>query len=112
LGRLRGAFNRLGAVVKQARVAAVVVVIPWLQGEPSTYAFRAAHAIVAHEAERQGFSVLDMLDDFLAAGVTRLRLATNDPIHPNRAGHEMIAARLAERLTEPDMSGPGEASHK
>ena len=89
IGRLRYAFRKLSEVARQEGFDVVVVIIPWLFGN-----HRGAHDVVAHEAQRVGFDVLDLTDTFLEYRWEALRMTPYDPIHPNQLGHQLIAEAL------------------
>ena len=100
VGRLRHAFNQLERLSKQGRSFDVVVmIIPWLDASDGQYRHNVAHQIVAHEAARCGFVVLDLLDAFMNHGVEPLKLRENDKLHPNALGHQLIAQNLHPYLT-------------
>jgi lysophospholipase L1-like esterase len=46
------------------------------------------------EARRVGFDVLEVVQDFMDAGMENLRISKKDMIHPNERGHRIIAENL------------------
>jgi len=97
IGRLRYAFDRLSRLSGQNNFQVVVLIFPWLATEKTgEYPHNKAHRIVALEARRAGFDVIDLLPEFMEVGMETLKVSKNDPIHPNAQGH-LIAAEKAAR---------------
>ena len=74
----------------------LVTIIPYLGEGALGVAYVLAYGMVAHEAERLGFDVFSLRGAFRRRGFHRLREA--DLIHPNEAGHAVIASELEEFL--------------
>jgi lysophospholipase L1-like esterase len=51
------------------------------------------------EAHRAGFATIDLTDEFLRAGMGNLTLSLGDIIHPNKAGHTIMADALSAFIT-------------
>ena len=96
LARLRYSFERLGKTAGAHSFDVLVLLIPYLDegknGELRS-PYRKVYEIVAHEAKRVGFRVLSLHDAFVEYELERLR--RKGPIHPNAAGHQLIARELA-----------------
>jgi lysophospholipase L1-like esterase len=117
VGRIRWAFSRLADLARRSDFAVVVLIVPRLESGLGGYPHETAHRIVAHEARRAGFAVVDPTAAFLEAGMQALRNALGERGHPNAAGHEILARELARwiaRHFEPGGSTglprPGETS--
>ena len=103
IGKLRYSFERLARDAREAGFEAVVVVIPYLNEKGHPAGFRLAYEMVRSEAERAGLRTVDVLEDFLGAGLEELSRYPGgvlDPLHPNPEGHALIAARLHAELLE------------
>ncbi len=100
VGRLRYAFQRLATLGSTLSFSVIVAIIPWLVESDDSYPHANAHRIVALEAERADFDTVDLTRDFLHAGMATLKVEDNDPIHPNRHGHRMIAESLFAQIRE------------
>ena len=95
VGRLRYAFERLAALAERERFSVVILIVPWLVGHAAnSYPHQLAHEIVKLEARRVGFDVLEVVQDFMAAGMDGLRIRKTDRAHPNERGHRIIAEKL------------------
>lgn len=85
-----------GRIVEQAKdsgASAVLVFLP--QVRKGTWQEETTETLqVAGEA---GFSVIDLSDVYATEDITAIRLAEWDD-HPNRRGHELVAARLYQEL--------------
>lgn len=95
VGRLRFAFRHLRNLSIEDGFTVLVVIMPWLTGNPDVYPHSAVHRIVALEARRAGFATLDLTEEFMQAGVENLRIDHQDLIHPNKVGHTIIADALS-----------------
>ena len=109
IGRLRHAFARLSELAARESSTVVVVVIPWLEGKQDDYRHGVAHQMVAMEAQRVGFDVVDLLPDFTAVGMESLRISEGDLVHPNRRGHTIAAEKLAEYIRDVLLDRPSNA---
>ena len=98
VGRIRYAFGRIRELANAHAFRVDVAVFPWLEAPEGAYPHAAAHAIVAHEAARQGFGVIDLYAPFAAAGLERLRAKQADYVHPNAEGHALAARHVAAAL--------------
>jgi lysophospholipase L1-like esterase len=96
LGRLRYGFERLQRVADRAGVPVLVVIVPFLDEGNQSRAYSLAYGMVAHEAERLGFEVLNLQGAFRREGLHRLR--EEDLMHPNADGHALMASELEELL--------------
>jgi lysophospholipase L1-like esterase len=94
VGRLRYAFAHLAALAARERFSVVALIFPWLVGHANYYPHQLAHEIVKLEAHRVGFDVLEVVQDFMDAGMDSLRVRKRDVIHPNERGHRIVAEKL------------------
>lgn len=102
VGRLRYAFERLSQLSKKENFTVVVLTIPRLIEVSGVYPHRTAHQIVALEAQRVGFDVVEIVDEFMNAGMDNLKISKKDPTHPNETGHRIMAQNLAGYIREND----------
>jgi lysophospholipase L1-like esterase len=100
VGRLRFGFRRLARLSKENGFPVVIMIIPLLLDNGGTYSHRAAHRIVEMEAHRAGFATIDLTDKFLRAGMGNLRPLPGEIIHPNKAGHAIMADSLSAFIDE------------
>jgi lysophospholipase L1-like esterase len=98
VGRLRFAFRRLGNMAKENGFSVVVMIIPWLIPEEGRNPQSIVHRIVETEAHRAGFDTIDITSEFMGYGIEHLKITPDDPIHPNEAGHAIIADSLANYI--------------
>jgi lysophospholipase L1-like esterase len=98
VGRIRHAFSDLARSLEKHGIPAIVLVVPLLDDVDGAYPFDSVHAVVAHEAVRAGFSVVDASSAFLARGMRALRADPQDDVHPNAEGHAILAAILLDPL--------------
>jgi lysophospholipase L1-like esterase len=96
IGRLRFAFNRLSELSKEHKFSVLVMIIPFLYDIDEPYPFGAEHRIVEYEARRAEFDTIDLTPQFEAYGIRNLKISPSDGIHPNKAGHAIMAQELAE----------------
>ena len=95
VGRIRHGFRRLAELSAREGFAVLVVIFPWLETAPhGAYPHTAVHRIVAYEAARQSFGVLDLTAAFSAAELASLRNDPDDPTHPNPEGHRIAAQEI------------------
>jgi len=94
VGRLRYAFARLATLAEREQFSVVVLIFPWLVGHANSYPHQLAHEIVKLEARRAGLDTLEVLQDFMDAGMDSLRIKKTDLIHPNERGHRIVAEKL------------------
>jgi hypothetical protein len=100
IGRIRYAFRRLARLSEEHSFAVVILTLPRLESGANGYPHAMAHRIIAHEAERHGFAVVDPVATFLEAGMATLRLEPDDRGHPNATGHGIVAAELERWFSE------------
>jgi lysophospholipase L1-like esterase len=109
LGRLQHAFRRLAVLRDRYHFGVTVLLIPYLDDDPL---LARGLALVSALAESFGFAVVDRQAEFQAAGTARLRIRQEDPVHPNAAGHAILARALAAHVPGALSSGapaaPGE----
>ncbi len=101
IGRLRHAFGQLAELSAQYEFEVWVAIVPSLNEGRWASGYARAYAIVEHEVTRQGFRVVNLRDAFNQAGVKSLALRYGEKLsalHPNRAGHRIIADRLLDEL--------------
>jgi lysophospholipase L1-like esterase len=101
VGRLRFALAHLRDLAAARGFAVVVALVPFLDEGGRPELFAQARAIVAHEARRQGFRVVDLHRPLARAGMERLlgsEAGRPDPLHPNAQGHRLMAEALAAEL--------------
>lgn len=94
IGRLRYAFEYLAALAAREDFSVVVVIFPWLVGHSNYYPHQLAHEIVKFEARRVGFDILEVVQDFMHAGMDNLRIREGDMIHFNERGHRITAEKI------------------
>lgn len=95
LGRLSHAFAQLATLARAHGFDVRVLLVPYLEDDAL---IQEGLVLVRALAEHHGFRVLDPRPAFLAAGLARLRIRREDPVHPAAAGHALLAAALAEDL--------------
>lgn len=100
VGRLRFGFRRLARISKENGFPVVIMIVPLLLDNAGAYSHRAAHRIVEMEARRAGFDTIDLTDEFMRAGMGNLELSLGDIIHPNKAGHTIMADSLSAFIDE------------
>ena len=76
------------------------MLLPYLDEGRLVPAYDIAYDIVAAEAARCGFGVLDLRARVREAGPARLAISPRDQVHYNALGHAMIARWLGRRLVE------------
>jgi lysophospholipase L1-like esterase len=52
------------------------------------------------EARRAGFDAIDLTDEFMRAGMGNLKISAGDVLHPNKAGHAIMADSLTAYIKE------------
>ncbi len=98
VGRVRYAFERLGALKRERGFPVLVAVLPYLNEGQLAAAYDLAYAIVRHEAERAGLDVVELTGAVRAAGPDNLRVRGVDPLHFNAQGHALLAEQLQAEL--------------
>lgn len=84
------------------------MVIPYLGEDQNTkHVYQTVYEIIRHEVRRQGFAYLNAHHLFEQAGFGNLHRSSSDRIHPNEAGHVLLAEYLYSHLSEsvPALSG-------
>ena len=97
------AFADLEEMMKQDRIPVVIVITPVLLRLQS-YPYGPIHDLVAREARRRGFHVIDLLPALAAASTESLKFNPKDNIHPNAKGHRLISDALASGLRALDLT--------
>jgi len=100
VGRLRFGFRRLARLSKENDFPVLIMIIPLLQDNGGAYSHHAANRIVEMEARRAGFDTIDLTDEFLRVGMGNLTPSPGEIIHPNKAGHTIIADSLFAFITD------------
>jgi len=100
VGRMRFAFRRLARISKDNGFPVVIMIVPLLIDDGGDYSHRAAHRIVEMEARRAGFDSIDLTDKFMPAGMGNLKISLGDVLHPNKAGHAIMADSLSAFIGE------------
>src|SRR5262249_9523175 len=95
LGVLEYAFSRIQELARRARFKVVVVPIPYLSDEDADL-WEIVYQMITDESKLYGFDTVSVYRDFKSAGFDKLLIQKNDLIHPNHAGHLIIANKLAE----------------
>lgn len=98
IGRLRHAFEWLAALAKPGDFELLAVVLPVLETDRGEFIHAAAEDLVSAELQRAGIPEVDVRNAFHRMGLQTLRLAPDDSIHPNAAGHRLLALALLEAL--------------
>lgn len=91
IGKLRAGFQRLKTLSDEHGFGVSVLIVPFVGEDMAAY--RVAYDIVALEARRNGFDVIEALQEFVDAGAARVELEPL-PTHPNELGHRLIAEKL------------------
>lgn len=95
-----------GLAALSADVPVLAVLVPYLA--PTAYerwGFERYHERIGAIARDAGLALLDLHPDFERAGLID-RGPGEDPIHPNPAGHELMAERILEELKRRGMLAP------
>ncbi len=92
LSNIRAGFERLKALSRQYGFKVSVMIIPFVLEHVDAY--DAAYDIVRHEARRNGFDVIEVLQEFIDTNIKYLKIRPSDGIHPNELGHRLIAEKL------------------
>ena len=103
--RVVQAFAELGASANERQLPVVVAIFPILH-RLDDYPWASVHALIAAEAERNGFIVLDLLPSFRRHRAHELQVASADHVHPNTLGHRLAAEALRDLLAERRLTGP------
>jgi lysophospholipase L1-like esterase len=101
VGFLAYAFNKLSQLQHRTHFKLIMVLIPFLD-DNNADAWERAYQIVAVVAQKYGFDVYNLNNDFKKAGFETLKLDHSDNTHPNKQGHALIAQRLYALLSDPD----------
>ena len=92
--RLAGGMQKLADVAETARVPVLVVLFPLMAYPGREYPLADVHALVAAEAQRHGFGVIDLREPLARARSSRR--IHYDFMHPNAFGAGVIAAALGD----------------
>jgi lysophospholipase L1-like esterase len=95
--RVRSAFVELSRMAGEDGTPVLVVIVPMFW-DFERYPFEGVHRMVAGEARKHGFGVLDLYDSLKGHDVEDLRLERGDDTHPNAAAHRLIATALRDHL--------------
>jgi lysophospholipase L1-like esterase len=99
LRKLRYSFERLRHLRDTHGFDVVVMIISYLnEDELSKKKYQIIYNIIAHEAGREGFDVLNTYNVFSSTGFDNLLRADNDAIHPNELGHKLMADLLYQHI--------------
>ena len=96
--RVRVAFDELAKLSYESRFKVSVLIIPYVSRHIESHAW--AYEIVRYEAEKRGFKVIEVLEDFLVDDILKLRVRETDFMHPNATGHTFMAERLLDSTLE------------
>ena len=99
IGRIRHALGELARLRERGGFEVVVLVIPWLNWGDDGYPYGMVHEIVAMEAARAGFPVVDPIEELARHPVESLRIKDGDYAHPNELGHGILADALRAYVT-------------
>jgi lysophospholipase L1-like esterase len=107
IARLQRALERLAALSARHGFGVTLLLVPYLEEDAL---IERGLDLVADMARACGFGVVDPRAAFRAAGPASLRLRADDPVHPNAAGHALLARALADALPRADLArqAPGE----
>jgi lysophospholipase L1-like esterase len=95
IGKIRYSFEELKRMSVENKFEVIVVIFPLLKKFHQQYVYARAHDIIRHEAERNGFKVLDLTEPFDHYGFKKL---TYDGVHLNAAGHKLASQVLYKEL--------------
>jgi len=95
VGMLEYGLAWLARLRDAGRFETLVMMLPWLEDEEP---WDVVYRIVAHEARKFGFPVLDLSDPMAKEDFATLRSAPQDRLHPNEKGHLVIARELEAHL--------------
>ena len=91
LSKLAFAFDWLDKLAQENGFDVLVTIVPYLESNP---AFLPAYDVIEKLAERENLSVLRVGKKFTENDPEKLRIRNEDRIHPNDAGHRIIADSL------------------
>ena len=95
-------FDKLGLLARQNRFDVAVIIWPLLT-DYKHYKFQHVHEWVKEQAEKRGFSTLDLLSNFSRIPYRELQVNAADNVHPNALGHKLaVDAFLARHLLQPN----------
>ncbi|MEQ1893903.1 MAG: SGNH/GDSL hydrolase family protein [Planctomycetota bacterium] len=98
VGRFAWCLRELARLAQREGFAVSVLLIPYLEEDPQ---IEEGYELVAELARAQGFDVVDPRAAFRAHGLAELRIRAQDPVHPDAAGHALLARALLESLPRP-----------
>ncbi len=94
------AFEKIGRLAGEDNIPVLVVIFPDVS--PNTwghYPYVDIHAQVAREANRNGFSVLDLREIYGIHDAIDLMVKPTDP-HPSRLGHSIAGVAIFNRIVD------------
>jgi len=94
---LSDSFKEIDSAAKKKNIKVVVVIFPILKNLQD-YKWAEIHSRVAQRAEKNGFYVIDILDEYKKYKDEELKIQDTDIYHPNRLGHEIAADAIYKRL--------------
>ena len=83
-------FKQLAALQKEGRFRVVVIIWPLIT-EYRDYPFESVHNWVEEQAQKNGFSTIDLLPSFSSIPYRDLQVTSEDNVHANAVGHKMAA---------------------
>ncbi|MFI5361372.1 MAG: SGNH/GDSL hydrolase family protein [Elusimicrobiota bacterium] len=95
IGMTEYAFDKIRNLGRTHSFRVLIVGIPFLSSEDDAL-WRQVYRIVAHESAKFGFSYVSPYRRFQRAGLEKLRLTAEDPVHPNAEGHRLLARTILE----------------
>lgn len=99
-GRVPEGFRAIAETTTPPHVPVVVMVFPLLH-RLTDYPLGDVHAKVRAAAEREGLSVLDLLEAFQQAASISAEPLASDNLHPTAHGHAVAAEAMFEALSTP-----------
>jgi len=97
LERVGREFERLAELSREHGFEALVIVVPYLDEGPhdaNARAWAQVYAMVRYEVERAGLQYVEGRSAFVGTELQTLRLRPEDMVHPNAAGHRLLAQLL------------------
>jgi len=89
-------FKDIKDMSEPKNIPVYLVIFPLIE-DLNAYPFEDIHTKVSLEAEKNGFTVIDLLDNFKSFK-GELKSDPSDNIHPNKEGHLIVANRLYEEI--------------
>lgn len=107
LQRLRFALEQLRGLQRTKTDSFDVLVLNFpflLQDEKSRPVFQTIDKIIAHEAGRLGFKVVNLYPIFASEELGQLLITPDDGIHPNARAHRLVAETLINTISTDNQS--------